>query len=164
MRILIFILVSFSTFSQVDTIQPPCNLTRQQTRLWYKLRSEVVELEETKSKLFDKQHERENTKEIKSLRYGYRSLKVENETIRKNFKFREDSIKRSNALLRQQERNRNSEAEKSLKSKNKQLQNEFKILKKQERKKVNPNIVWIICGIAVFLILILVILLVRRSK
>ena len=157
MRTLIIILLYFNAFGQVDTIQPPCNLTRQQTRLWHDLR-------ETQLKLFDAQHKRENTKEIKSLKYGVRSLRLENKNIKREYEFKQDSIKRFNRLLLAQERNRTKETKKTLTANIKQQENEYKILKKETNKKVNANIVWIICGIAGILLLILVVMLVKRSK
>ncbi len=171
MKTLILILISFSSFSQVDTIQPPCELNRQQTRLWYKAIEDAHDLEKVRIRLLDDQHKRNNTKEIKSLRYGYRALKVENQTIRKQFKLTEDSIKRSNRLLLDIEYNRNSEAEKTLRNERISLRNDLKrskqenkTLRIENRKKLNMNVALIVGGILAILILFLVIKLVRRSK
>lgn len=155
MRTILIILLSFQVFGQ-DTIQCPCDMTRQQTRLYYS----AVELD---LKLKDAQHKRENTKEIKSLRYGFRSLKVENQTIRKEYKTKQDSLRRSNALLLLKEKNRNSEAEKTLRNELKEQRSDNRALKAENRKKVNKNIVWIVVGVCVVLLLLLVMQLVRRK-
>lgn len=143
MRTLIFLLTSFSSFAQVDTIQPPCDLTRQQTRLWHDLR-------ETQLKLYDKQHARENTKEIKALKWGLRSERIENRRIKDIYDFKTDSLTKSYKLDLREEKNRSKEAVDKIKIERDRERNNAKIANKElsiekakARKSANWNIVWI---------------------
>jgi len=97
MKILLFMLLSFSALSQ-DT----CDQTRQQIRLRHDLDKYAI-------KMYDEQHKRNNSKEIKSLR-------LDKQSFRRHIRFNTDSLKRSNALLLRVERNRNDEAIKSLRN------------------------------------------------
>ena len=158
MKTIIFILLSFQSFAQ-DTI--PCDMTRQQSRLYFGVLSDRVKLKETQAKLFDKQHKRDNTKEIKSLRYGFRSLRVENKTIRKQFELTADSLKRAYKLAIDKEKNRNSEIEKALKNELASVKAQSKTAKAEARKSLNWNLILI----GIFsLIAILSILYVRFFK
>ena len=159
MRTLIIVLLYFNSFGQVDTIQPPCNLTRQQTRLWHDLR-------ETQLKLFDAQHKRENTKEIKSLKYGVRSLRLENKNIKREYEFKQDSIKRSNKLLLAQERNRNKEIQKTLRNDNNKLKRESNKVKREQKieKAKVKNLTYTIWAVGIVACLILILLIVSRIK
>ena len=159
MRTLIIILLYFNAFAQVDTIQPPCNLTRKQTRLWHDLR-------ETKLKLFDAQHKRENTKEIKSLKYGVRSLRLENKNIKREYEFKQDSIKRSNKLLLAQERNRTKEIQKTLRNANNKLKRESNKVKREQKieKAKVKNLTYTIWAVGIVACLLLILLIVSRIK
>ena len=140
MKTIILILLSFQSIAQ-DTI--PCDMTRQQSRLYFGVLADRVELKETQAKLFDKQHKRDNTKEIKSLRYGFRSLKVENKTIRKQFELTADSLKRDYKLAIDKESNRNSEVEKALRNELVSVKAQSKTAKAEVRKSLNWNLILI---------------------
>ena len=159
MRILIIILLYFNAFGQVDTIQPPCNLTRQQTRLWYN----AIKLD---LKLKDDQHKRENTKEIKSLKYGVRSLRLENKNIKREYEFKQDSIKRSNKLLLAQERNRTKEIQKTLRNENNKLKRESNKVKREQKieKAKVKNLTYTIWAVGIVACLLLVLLIIARIK
>ncbi len=131
-------------------------MSRQQTRLYYSAVELAIKLE-------DDQHKRENTKEIKSLKYGVRALRIENKNIKREFQFREDSLRRSNRLFIISERNRHQEAEKTLKNDNRQLKRESYEVKRQqkiEKAKVKnlTYAIWVLGGVAfLFLVLLIVI-------
>lgn len=165
MKTLILILFAIRTsaiFAQVDTIQPPCDLTRQQTRLWHNLREQAYKLEETKAKLADDQHERENTKEMKAMRYGLKQARLQLKQERNEFKFRNDSLKRSYSLKLRAEKNRNEERERELRNEAKEADRRAKIEKQKakaakisERKKTNwtliiPFLVFGVLGLLFF--------------
>jgi hypothetical protein len=147
MKTIILILLSFQSLAQ-DTI--PCDMTRQQSRLYFGVLADRVELKETQLQLEDKQHKRDNTKEIKSLRYGFRSLRIENKTIRKQFELTSDSLKRAYKLAIDKENNRNSEIEKALKNELAKSKQDYKIknteaktAKAEARKSLNWNLILI---------------------
>ena len=145
MKLLIIFLLSFNSFGQ-DT----CACTRLDKRLRHDLDKYAI-------KLFDDQHKRENTKEIKSFRFQLRTFKAENKTIREQFKLSKDSLKRSNRLLLLQEKNRNSEKEKAQSVEIKHLKSEYKLQSKELDKQMNSNtLVWWV-GIVLSLCLVLVI-------
>ena len=145
MKLLIIFLLSFNSFGQ-DT----CACTRLDKRLRHDLDKYAI-------KLFDDQHKRENTKEIKSFRFQLRTFKAENKTIREQFNLSKDSLKRSNRLLLLQEKNRNSEKEKAQSIEIKQLKSESKLKSKELAKQINSNtLVWWV-GIVLSLCLVLVI-------
>ena len=145
MKVLIIIFLSFNSFGQ-DT----CACTRLDKRLRHDLDKYAI-------KLFDDQHKRENTKEIKSFRFQLRTFRAENKTIREQFKLSKASLKRSNRLLLLQEKNRNSEKEKAQSIEIKQLKSESKLKSKELAKQINSNtLVWWV-GIVLSLCLVLVI-------
>jgi len=145
MKTILILLLSFNAISQ-DTI--PCDMTRQQSRLYFGVLTERVKLEKRKVELADAQHKRDNTKELKFLRYEYKSLKARINNVR-------DSLTQSYNIKMIIEVNRNNEALKTLRNELNTSRNEYKILKKESNKKVNANIVWIICGVLGVLVLLL---------
>lgn len=158
MKTLIFILLSFQSFAQIDTIQCPCDMTRQQTRLYYS----AVELA---LKLKDDQHERENTKEIKALKYGLRTERVNRRTEKDRNEYQIDSLKRSNALELKKERNRHQETVKTLTNEKKEVQRKYSVIKseqKNDRAKIRL-FQYIIIALGAIGILFLV-LLIRKNR
>ena len=150
MKVLIIIFLSFNSFGQ-DT----CACTRLDKRLRHDLDKYAI-------KLFDDQHKRENTKEIKSFRFQLRTFKAENKTIREQFNLSKDSLKRSNRLLLLQEKNRNSEKEKAQSVEIKHLKSEYKLQSKELDKQMNSNtLVW---GVGIVLSLSLVLVIVWKIK
>lgn len=145
MRLILILLLSFNTLSQ-DTI--PCDMTRQQSRLYFGVLSERVKLEKRKAELADAQHKRDNTKELKFLRYEYRAFKARINKVR-------DSLSNTHALEKLIESNRNDEVLTTLRNELIASKNAYKLLRKESNKKVNANIVWVICGVLGMLILIL---------
>lgn len=145
MKLILILLLSFNTLSQ-DTI--PCDMTRQQSRLYFNVLSERVKLEKRKVELADAQHKRDNTKELKFLRYEYRTFKARINNVR-------DSLSNAHALEKLIESNRNDEVLTTLRNELTASKNAYKLLRKESNKKVNANIVWVICGVLGMLILIL---------
>lgn len=145
MKLILILLLSFNAMSQ-DTI--PCDMTRQQSRLYFGVLSDRVKLEKRKAELADAQHKRDNTKELKFLRYEYRSFKARINNVR-------DSLSNAHTLEMLIESNRNKEVIKTLRNELTASRNAYKLLKKESNKKVNANIVWVICGVLGMLILIL---------
>lgn len=145
MKLILILLLSFNSLSQ-DTI--PCDMTRQQSRLYFNVLSDRVKLEKRKAELADAQHKRDNTKELKFLRYEYRSFKARINNVR-------DSLSNAQTLEKLIETNRNKEVLTTLRNELTGLKNAYKLLKKESNKKVNANIVWVICGVLGMLILIL---------
>jgi len=153
MKTLIIILLSFQSFAQ-DSI--PCDMTRQQSRLYFGVLSDRIKLEKRKAELADDQHKRENTKELKFLRYEFRTFKVRTKAL-------SDSLENAHNLEMRLEKNRSKEKLKASQSEAEEAKmnyrlstQENKLLKTENRKKVNANIIWIVSGILGGLILLLI--------
>lgn len=160
MKTILFLIISFNCFAQ-DTIQPPCDLTRQQTRLWYN----AIKLD---LKLKDDQHKRETSKEIKSLKYGIRSAKIEKRKLKDQLAFQKDSLEEFYDLAILQEKKRSRETIKAERTDKKRVQAQFKTVKgeqKNDRAKIRNLTfgIWF-AGIAVLLLLILSIVRYVRKK
>ena len=145
MKLILIFLLSFKALSQ-DTI--PCDMTRKQSRLYFNLLSDRVKLEKRKAELADAQHKRDNTKELKFVRYEYRAFKARINNVR-------DSLSNAHALEKLIESNRNDEVLTTLRNELTASKNAYKLLRNESNKNVNANIVWVICGVLGMLILIL---------
>lgn len=159
MKTLILLLISFNSFAQIDTIQCPCDMTRQQTRLYYS----AVELA---LKLDAKKHDKEVDKQVKELKYGIRYERIERKKEVDLYKFREDSIKRSNRLLLNEQKNAHKEVVKSLKNDKTQLKNErdeVKLQQKTDKAKV-LNLTYAIWVVGIVASLLLILLIIARIK
>ena len=134
---LLIILLSFSSFGQ-DTI--PCDKSRFEIKKEYALKELTI-------KLFDDQHKRDNTKEIKSFRFQLRTFKAANNTLVKQIKstermyndrldFVSDSL---NRMYKLDKRKTKDSTDLALKI----ADNAFKTQKKELNKQINSNtLVW----------------------
>ena len=149
MKVLIIFLLSFNSFGQ-DT----CACTRLDKRLRHDLDKYAI-------KLFDDQHKRENTKEIKSFRFQLRTFKAENKTLVKQLKSKErmyndrldfvsDSLNSIFKLEKQKTKDSTKLAETTLKK-------AHKAAIASERKKINWNVFIRLVGIFACLVVVLVI-------
>ena len=163
MKTIIFLLLAFNSFAQ-DTI--PCDMTRQQSRLYFGVLADRVALDKAKAKLFDDQHKRSTTKEIKSFKYQIKTLRFEKQTFTRQLKSNErmyndrldfvsDSLKLDSKTKRKITKDSTDLIEKRLKG-------DIKIKAKELNKQVNRNsLVWWI-GIVLSLGLVLVIVVVFK--
>lgn len=161
MKTILILLLAFTSYAQ-DSI--PCDMTRQQSRLYFGVLSDRVKLAETQLKLEDAQHKRENTKELKFLRFEYKTFKVRN-------KYLVDSLDNAHDLLMRKEKDRSKEALKTSQNETKRYKmdsnnksKELQILKQEAKKKANGNLIWVIVGSCTILGLIIWLVIVIKSK